>query len=42
MLEQKQNGRHCENLGIFRMVVNHWKKDFIITFAILNYKSIDL
>ena len=23
MLEQKQNGRHCEKLGIFRMVVNH-------------------
>ena len=23
MLEQKQNGRHCEKLGIFRTVVKH-------------------
>ena len=23
MLEQKQNGRHCEKSGIFRVVVNH-------------------
>ena len=28
MLEQKQNGRHFEKLGIFGMVVNHWKYDF--------------
>ena len=42
MLDEKQNGRHYEKLGIFRMVDNQWKQDFIMTFYILNYISIDL
>ena len=42
MLEHKQNSRHFEKSGIFRMVVNHWKYDFIMTCSILNYISIDL
>ena len=42
MLEQKQNVRHCEKLVFFRMVVNNWKYDFIMTISILSYITIDL